>query len=204
VKKPKAKKRGHAGLQHQCSKPVKRVVGRPFQPGQSGNPSGRRKGSVSPTAALRRALSRSDADAIARRFIRLAKAGDAAAAKLIFDRIDHPLSGPMAIALAQANAASEVMPQEGNVQVIITDNGRDPCKKMTDEELLKITGGKPFDHAGFVQCARELYGIPATTTTAPPTPPPTGEGSEAESEDSDEGEPLSSIVQSGAEFLQES
>ncbi|MCX6923057.1 MAG: DUF5681 domain-containing protein [Verrucomicrobia bacterium] len=75
-------------------------TGKGFKPGQSGNPSGKRKGVVSPTAALKRALSREDADRIAKAVIDLAAKGDPTALRVLFDRCDHPLGGPLAAALA--------------------------------------------------------------------------------------------------------
>jgi len=64
------------------------VTGKGFRPGRSGNPSGKRKGTVSLAAALVRNLTAEDADAIAQRLISLAKGGDVPALKLLFDRLD--------------------------------------------------------------------------------------------------------------------
>jgi hypothetical protein len=64
------------------------VTGRGWRPGQSGNPSGKRRGCVSLVAALKRNLSRADAKEIALRLIGMAKAGDLGAAKLLFERLD--------------------------------------------------------------------------------------------------------------------
>ena len=77
---------------------ARRVVGRPFRPGQSGNPGGRRRGTVSVKAALKRVLTKGDADAIARRLIASAKKGNTAATKLLLnhlpddDQSDDPLA----------------------------------------------------------------------------------------------------------------
>src|SRR5262249_39682909 len=101
-------KKSQAGLQPKSSQ--KAPWGRPFKPGVSGNPSGKRRGSVSPTAALRRSLTRRDAEQIARKLIAKAKSGDAACLKILFDRLDHPLSGPMALAFAQSVGAQTVLP----------------------------------------------------------------------------------------------
>ena len=64
------------------------VTGKGFMPGQSGNPSGKRKGSVSLAATLARSLTKQDAGAICRKMISLAKSGDVPALKLLFDRLD--------------------------------------------------------------------------------------------------------------------
>jgi len=47
------------------------ITGKGFKPGCSGNPSGRRRGSVSLAAALARSLTRKDAEAICRKLISL-------------------------------------------------------------------------------------------------------------------------------------
>ena len=83
----------NAQEQQQNSKPP----GRPWPKGVSGNPGGRRKGCASLKAALKRALSRSDADAIAQKLIASAKAGNVGAAKLLLNHLpdcenDDPLS----------------------------------------------------------------------------------------------------------------
>ena len=64
------------------------VTGKGFRPGQSGNPRGKRKGTVSLAAALARSLTRTDARAICLKLIALAKDGDVPALKLLFDRLD--------------------------------------------------------------------------------------------------------------------
>jgi len=69
--------------QRENSKPP----GRPWPKGVSGNPGGRRKGAVSLKAALTRALTKADADAIARKLIDGAKAGNTAAAKLLLNHL---------------------------------------------------------------------------------------------------------------------
>jgi hypothetical protein len=63
-------------------------TGRGWQPGQSGNVRGRRPGGASLTAALRRKLTRKDAEEIAFKLVDLAKSGDIRAMTLIFDRLD--------------------------------------------------------------------------------------------------------------------
>ncbi len=129
IKKPER----NAGLQHPGSK-AKRIIGKPWVKGQSGNPSGKRSGSVSPTAALRREMSRADAERIARKLVTAARAGDLGAAKIIFDRLDHPLAGPLALSVSQSIfQKTETTPVE-RVQIFIVDNGRD---------IKTIAGSKP-------------------------------------------------------------
>ena len=92
-----------AGLQHENTKP--KAVGRPWARGTSGNPSGRRKGTLSPTAALKRTLTKADLEQIVTKLIDLAKAGDRHALRIVFDRIDGTLSTAAAVAEADQQAA---------------------------------------------------------------------------------------------------
>lgn len=67
---------------------------RPFKPGQSGNPSGRPKGSVSITKHLIAALEAQDeqqAKMLAQAIIIHAAKGNGAALKCVMDRIDGPV-----------------------------------------------------------------------------------------------------------------
>lgn len=104
--------------------------GRPFQPGQSGNPSGRPAGSRNATTLAVEALMEGQADAITQRVVNAALAGDMSAIKLVMDRvaparksrpirIDLPAIGDArGVALAQATvvaavAGGDVTPDEG-------------------------------------------------------------------------------------------
>lgn len=63
--------------------------GRPFQPGQSGNPGGRPKSEVSITAWLKKICAdENEAEALARAIINQAKEGNSAAIKAVLDRVD--------------------------------------------------------------------------------------------------------------------
>jgi hypothetical protein len=166
-------------------------TGKGFMPGQSGNPTGKRKASVSPTAVLKRCLTRADAETIAETLIARAKAGDATAVKLLLDRIDGPQTGPLAVAMASATsetATGEIVvrwPHERalgtKAQVVLMDNGRGDRQ--------------PFDQDGYVALARQLYGVPTDTT---PAQPPLA----TEPEPEGDAQPGPPGVVSGAEFLQ--
>ena len=62
-------------------------VGRPFQPGQSGNPGGRAKGRLL-SAVLRQKLTEEDKDAIAQVIIDGAKRGELDKIRELFDRTE--------------------------------------------------------------------------------------------------------------------
>lgn len=65
---------------------------KPFKSGESGNPGGRPKGSVSVTAAMRRHLGEGDTvDKLAKAILSQAARGNGAAIKQVLDRIDGPV-----------------------------------------------------------------------------------------------------------------
>jgi hypothetical protein len=88
-----------AGLQQEKSTPPK-VIGKPFPPGVSGNPSGRRRGSVSLTATLKRILTKGDANAICFKLISQAKAGNHQAQRLIMELCGDEAPLKMAVDIA--------------------------------------------------------------------------------------------------------
>lgn len=77
----------------------KKVIGRPFQPGQSGNPNGRPK--TKPFKdALQRALKAADDDeamlnAVALALVKKAQDGDVPAIKELADRLDGRVTQPV-------------------------------------------------------------------------------------------------------------
>jgi hypothetical protein len=66
---------------------TKQRVGRPFEPGQSGNPSGRPKGARNKTTVAVENLLDGEAETITRKAVELGKSGNLAAIRLCLDRI---------------------------------------------------------------------------------------------------------------------
>jgi hypothetical protein len=64
--------------------------GRPFEPGQSGNPSGRPKGARNKTTIAVEAMLDNEAEVLTRKVIDLALAGNMAAIRLCFERLLPP------------------------------------------------------------------------------------------------------------------
>jgi hypothetical protein len=64
-----------------------RLRGRPFRPGESGNPAGKAKGTRNRVAMLLEVLMEGEAEEIGRKAIELAKKGDGAALKACLDRL---------------------------------------------------------------------------------------------------------------------
>lgn len=79
------------------SKGNQRGRGKPFEKGQSGNPSGKPKGARHKTTLLAEKLMQADAEAIVQAVLHSAKGGDMTAARIVLDRIaparrDNPVS----------------------------------------------------------------------------------------------------------------
>jgi len=73
-----------------------------FKPGQSGNPSGRPKGARHRTTVAIEALLEGEGEALTRKAIELAKAGDMQALRLCMDRLAPPLrDSPVAFDLPE-------------------------------------------------------------------------------------------------------
>ncbi len=103
-----------------------------FKKGQSGNPAGRKKGQRNRVTLAVEALLGTDAEAITRKAIELAKDGDITAIRLCMDRIaPTPKDSPIMVdlpaidnvadivkasaAILNAVASGEITPHEGNV-----------------------------------------------------------------------------------------
>ena len=73
------------------------MPGRPFEPGQSGNPTGKAKGTRNRTTVALEAILQDEAESITRKAIELAQAGDTVALRLCMDRLipvrkDRPIT----------------------------------------------------------------------------------------------------------------
>jgi hypothetical protein len=64
-----------------------RTRGRPFRPGESGNPAGKAKGTRNRVTMLLEALLEGEAEEIARKAVELAKKGDGSALRACLDRL---------------------------------------------------------------------------------------------------------------------
>ena len=71
-------------------KPPGRVRGRPFAKGRSGNPAGRRAGSRNKTTEAAAVLLQGESEALTRRAVEMALAGDPMAMRLCIERILAP------------------------------------------------------------------------------------------------------------------
>ena len=90
--------------------------GKPFKKGQSGNPEGRPKGSRNKTTLAMEALLDGEAEAITRKAIEKAKAGDMTAIRLCLERtISAVKSRPIEIDLPPVETAKDITAAHGAV-----------------------------------------------------------------------------------------
>jgi len=84
--------------------------GRPFKPGQSGNPHGRPVGSRHKTTLAMDALLGGEAEALTRKAISMALGGDTVAMRLCLDRLAPPRKDrPVAFALPAIESTADVV-----------------------------------------------------------------------------------------------
>src|ERR1700738_2733649 len=84
--------------------------GKPFKPGKSGNPAGKPKGSRNATTRAMEALLDGESDALTRKAIELAKAGDMTALRLCLERILPPRKDrPVSFALPPIASAKDAL-----------------------------------------------------------------------------------------------
>jgi hypothetical protein len=72
---------------------AKKVRGKPFPKGRSANPAGKKRGTRHKKTLWIEAMSEGDRAAIIAKVIKLAKAGDRVALRMVTDRIDPPRKG---------------------------------------------------------------------------------------------------------------
>lgn len=87
----------------------RRGRGRPFEPGQSGNPAGKPRGSRHATTMLAEKLMSDDVEGVVKAVVEAAKGGDMTAARIVMDRIAPARKGaPAPIDLPAITTAVDV------------------------------------------------------------------------------------------------
>jgi len=85
--------------------------GKPFKPGQSGNPAGKPPGAKNRATVLAQALFDGEAESLTRKIIELAKAGDISALKVCIDRLCPPMkaqSAPVQVEIPATDSMSDI------------------------------------------------------------------------------------------------
>ncbi len=101
---------------------VKRVRGRPFAKGRSGNPGGRPRGSINRSTRAAQLLLDGEATALSRKAVELALAGDPTALRLCLGRTVAPRRDrSVELALPPIDGAADIL---GAIKVVATAVGR--------------------------------------------------------------------------------
>jgi Family of unknown function (DUF5681) len=101
--------------------------GAPFQKGQSGNPSGKPKGTRNRTTVLAEKVMQADAEDIVRAVINAAKCGDMTAARLVLDRISPVRRGrPVQLDLPPVRTASDIAEAMATLTMAVASGGVTP------------------------------------------------------------------------------
>lgn len=93
-----------------------------FQPGQSGNPRGRKPGESSRATKIRQALE-SESDELVRTAVALAKAGDVQALRLCLERLCAPLK-PTTLPAILPLDSNATLPEQGRQLLNAMANGK--------------------------------------------------------------------------------
>jgi Family of unknown function (DUF5681) len=103
-------------------KSQRRVRGRPFAKGQSGNPAGRRPGCRNKATRAAELLLDGEAEALIRKAVELALGGDLLALRICLDRIIAPRrERPVALALPAIRSAADIAPAMGAVAAALAN-----------------------------------------------------------------------------------
>ncbi len=130
-----------------------------WQPGQSGNPKGRPRGSRNRVTLVALAAMEEGAEAIARKIVDMAKTGDMSAARLVLERLLPPAKErPIFLALPDTNtadgiaeaqqailqavAAGDLLPGEGATMAGIVEARRKAVETLELEQRITALEGK--------------------------------------------------------------
>lgn len=111
--------------------------GRPFQPGTSGNPQGRPRGSRNKTTLAVEALLEGEAEGIARKAIERALSGDMAALRLCLERLLPPRHDrPVAFDLPKIETASDALNGSSSILAACAAGALTPCEAAQIMDLI--------------------------------------------------------------------
>ncbi len=85
--------------------------GKPFKPGQSGNPAGKPKGTKNRATVMAQALFDGEAETLTRKIIELAKDGDMQALRVCVDRLCPPMkaqTAPVQVEIPETDSISDI------------------------------------------------------------------------------------------------
>ena len=109
-----------------------------FQPGQSGNPNGRRPGARNRTSALALKLMDADAEPVILALITAAKDGDVAAIKLVLERVAPlPRNRPVQFAMPPISTSADLGAAMGAILQAAADGELTPDEAVSIASLIE-------------------------------------------------------------------
>jgi len=130
--------------------------GKPFEPGNSGNPSGRPRGSRNKVTLAIEALLDGEAEALTRKAIELAKAGDMQALRLCMDRLAPPRrDSPVAFNLPEMTTVSDAVLAMGAVLKAVAEGELTPTEAAELTRMVQAFA-KIIETAEFEERVRKL------------------------------------------------
>ena len=112
--------------------------GRPFQPGVSGNPGGRPKGSRNKATRALEALLEGEAEALTRKAIELGKAGDMQALRLCLDRLIPPRrEAPVAFEHSKIETAADAVKAMAAIVAAVANGELTPSEGQAISALVQ-------------------------------------------------------------------
>src|SRR5258708_29921667 len=116
----------------------------PFQKGESGNPAGRPRGARNRTTVLLEDLLAEHAEAIARKAIELAKAGETAALRMCLDRlVPVRKDEPVGFDLPPLDTAAHSLAAAARILAAVPAGDLPPPEPMARAQGLYVTEGAP-------------------------------------------------------------
>jgi hypothetical protein len=127
------------GVVHHLPSPMSRkVVGRPWSKGQSGNPNGRPDGALSRKCLHVRQLLDANAEQVIAQVVTAALGGDMQACKMILDRISPvPRDRPITVALPEIRDAEAAMTALAAIVGSVADGVVSPLEGESLSRLLR-------------------------------------------------------------------
>ena len=114
----------------------------PFQKGESGNPAGRPRGARNRTTVLLEDLFAEDAEAIARKAIELAKAGEIAALRMCLDRlVPARKDEPVVFDLPPLDSAADSVAAAPRIVAAVADGDLTPSQAVDLAKVIDVYVG---------------------------------------------------------------
>jgi len=118
---------------------AEKVRGRPFRPGQSGNPAGKPPGTKHHATRLAEHLMEGAAEAVVHAVLAAARDGDMVAARLVLDRIAPVRKGrAVALALPPVETAADILAALGVTVAAMADGDITPDEAATVAGILEV------------------------------------------------------------------